>query len=109
LVIQVSDGASRVPNFCPAMKTTLGASGRASMASGSSKSARMTSIPIAASRAASSAFPHRETARMRRPSPSASAPRRSIAVSDGPIFPPAPTITTSPGASLSASITVDVG
>ncbi len=69
----------------------------------------MTSTPIRSRRSASATFPQRETAMTRRPSPSASTARCAIAVSEGPIFPPAPIIRRSPGEARSAPMTRSVG
>jgi len=68
-IAHVVAGAPEVPNFCPAMKMTLGASGSAATASRSSKSQAMVSTPAAPSARATSGEENRDMAKTRRPSP----------------------------------------
>src|SRR5438477_5333605 len=102
-IAHVVAGVPEVPNFCPAMKMTLGASGSTATASRSSKSQAMVSTPAAPSARATLGDENRDTAKTRRPSPTCAAARAAMRATVGPILPPAPRTTMSPGQLRNAS------
>ena len=100
-IAQVIAGAPVVPNFWPAMKTTFGASGKRATASRSSRSRSIVSTPASFERALGAVgrpARHGDDAAAGR-----ATARAAMRASVGPILPPAPRMTMSPGQAASAA------
>src|SRR6266576_4199487 len=106
---QVCDSCPVVPNFMPAIKTMLAASGRAESDFGSSKSPRTVSTPCACSCDSNRGEENRETPITRRETPAISDARFAMRARVGPIFPPTPKMTMSPSRAPSVSVAASVG
>ena len=89
---QVSGLLASAPNLRPAMNTTLAHCGRAAIASRSSRSQAMVSMPCACRPSRTPGSLKRATAITRRPGMALRASRASV----GPILPPTPRISRSP-------------
>lgn len=106
-VQQIEDEA--VPNFTPARKNTVGASGNAARPAGSVRSHAKDSIPRELKAARSRRVLKRETAMTRSLRPSSLSVRRSMIARWRPILPPAPSTRNGPGVRSSTALTRGVG
>ena len=104
-IAQVSHSLPVEPNLRPAMNTTFGASVNFASASRDSRSASMHSIPCCSSRSRRPGSEKRATPMTRRPESA----RLAIRAKVGPIFPPTPSTTRSPGTRSSVSISAVEG
>jgi hypothetical protein len=104
-----SSGAAAVPNFTPARKNTVGASGSAARAAGSQRSAARVATPWRSKSDVSCRVRKRDTASRSAVRPSGASARCSMRLRCRPSLPPAPRTRTGPGVRASTAVAAAVG